>query len=57
MKTKNFDCVEMKRHAQEKIYQETKNMTAKQKIAYYNRIGETARQRQAKLRVKLGLTA
>ena len=57
MKTKKFDCVEMKRHAQEKIYRETKGMTTKQKIAYYNRIGESARQRQAKLRAKLSLAA
>lgn len=57
MKTKSFDCVEMKHHAQEKIYKETKNMTTKQKIAYYNRIGQAARQRQAKLRAKLGLAA
>ncbi len=55
MKNKSFDCVEMKRRAQERIYEETRHLTAEKKIAYYNRIGEAARKRQAELRAKLNL--
>jgi hypothetical protein len=36
MKTKKkFDCVGFKRQAQEKIYEDTKGMTATEEIAYY----------------------
>ena len=57
MKTKKFDCVEMKRHAQEKIYAETRRMTAKQKAAYHQRAFARMKAKQAKLRTKLGLAA
>ena len=53
MKNKTFDCVAMKRRAQERIYEETRHMTPEEKIAYYNRIGAVARNRQAELRSKL----
>jgi len=56
MKNKTFDCVEMKRQAQERIYEDTRHMTAVEKVAFYNRIGDVARQRQAKLRARLNLT-
>ncbi len=55
MKNKTFDCVEMKRRAQEQIYEETRRMTVEQKIAYYHRIGQAARKRQTELRAKLNL--
>jgi len=55
MKNKTFDCVEMKRQAQERIYEDTRNMTAPEKVAFYNRIGDAARQRQAELRARLKL--
>ena len=55
MKIKIFDCVEMKRQAQERIYEETRHMTAEEKVAYYNRIGAAARNRQAELRERSGL--
>jgi hypothetical protein len=32
MKTKTFDCVEMKRRAGERIYDETKDLTLEQTI-------------------------
>jgi len=32
---KTFDCVEMKRAAQEQIYEETKDMTGEQRRAYF----------------------
>lgn len=56
MKNKTFDCVEMKRQAQERIYEDTRDMTAGEKVAFYNRIGEVASQRKAELRAKLSLT-
>ncbi|MEX1118959.1 MAG: hypothetical protein WEB60_09215 [Terrimicrobiaceae bacterium] len=46
----------MKRQAQERIYEDTRDMTAGEKVAFYNRIGEVARQRKAELRAKLSLT-
>jgi hypothetical protein len=35
VKKKNFDCVEIKRRIQEKIYEETKDMNHEQLIAYF----------------------
>jgi hypothetical protein len=35
MKTKPFDCVEMKRNAAERIYEETKNLTLDERIQYW----------------------
>lgn len=37
---KKFDCVEMKRQAQAKIYEETEDMTAEQRIAYFRKAAE-----------------
>jgi len=34
MKIKTFDCVEMKRRIQEKIYEETKDMSSEEYIAF-----------------------
>ena len=35
MKTKTFDCVEMKRKAALRIYDETKNLSLDQRIDYW----------------------
>jgi hypothetical protein len=35
-KTRNFDCLEMKKTIQAKIYAEIKDMTAEQRIAYFH---------------------
>ena len=35
-KEKEFDCLEMKREIQAKIYEEIKDMTADERIAYFN---------------------
>jgi len=35
-KKKSFDCVEMKRRIQEKMYEETKNMSHQELLAYYH---------------------
>lgn len=32
---KNFDCIKFKRQVQTKIYEEIKNMTVKEQIAYF----------------------
>jgi len=32
---KTFDCLEFKRKAQERIYEETKHLTTEEKIAYF----------------------
>ncbi len=34
-KTKDFDCVEMKRKAAERIYEETKDMSLDERIEYW----------------------
>lgn len=34
---KSFDCVEMKRRAQEKIYKETKGMSVDEQLAYWKK--------------------
>ena len=36
-KNKEFDCVEMKRRIQEKIYEETKEMTNEELIEYFHK--------------------
>jgi hypothetical protein len=36
-KNKEFDCVEMKRRIQEKIYEETKDMTNEELIEYFHK--------------------
>ena len=35
MKTKTFDCVEMKHKASLRIYEDTKNLSLDQRIAYW----------------------
>jgi len=52
MAIEEYDCVKIKRDAQECIHAETKDMTPEQLVAYYNRIGEALRQEQAELRAK-----
>jgi DNA/RNA-binding domain of Phe-tRNA-synthetase-like protein len=54
MKNKPFDCVEMKRQAQEKIYAEIAAMSDQEKIAYYHRAFEQLKAKQEKLRVQAG---
>jgi hypothetical protein len=52
MKIEEYECVKIKRHAQERIYAETRDMTPEQLVAYYSQIGEALRKRQADLRAK-----
>jgi len=46
MKTKTFDCVEMKRKGAEKVRQETAGMTPEQELAYWQRGTEELRSLQ-----------
>ena len=52
MKLEEYDCVKIKRRAQTRIYEETKNLTPAALVAHYQRIAATARQRQTELRAR-----
>lgn len=43
MRTKKFDCVEMKRKGARKVYEATKGMTVKEEVEYWRRRTEEAR--------------
>ncbi|MCX6645042.1 MAG: hypothetical protein NTY09_01585 [bacterium] len=49
---KKFDAVAMKRKAQEEIYEEIKNLTADEKVEYFNKAGERFRQEMESMRAK-----
>jgi len=40
MKTKSFDCVEMKRRGSLRIHEETKNLTPEEKLEYWKKRNE-----------------
>ena len=46
MKTKKFDCVEMKRRGAARIHERTKDMTLEQKIDYWRRRSRAFRSEQ-----------
>lgn len=54
MKTKTFDCIEMKRQIQGRLYDKTKSMTAEEELAYYHTEARQFQQRLASLRKQLG---
>lgn len=43
MKTKAFDCVEMKRKGAQKVYEATRDMSAEEEAAYWQERTEAAR--------------
>jgi hypothetical protein len=47
---KKFDTVEMKRKIQSKIYEEIKDLTLDEEIAYFNKAGERFQRDMEKLR-------
>ena len=49
MKTKTFDCVEMKRRAAARIHEEIGDLTLEQKIEYWRRQSEQFRAEQEEL--------
>ena len=46
MKTKTFDCVEMKHRGAEKVREQTKDMTLKQELAFWQERSRLLKQRQ-----------
>jgi|GEM_PF-1441712 len=46
MRNKEFDCVEMKHRAAEKVQNRLAGMSDEEKIAYFKRIGDEFRIRQ-----------
>ena len=46
MKTKTFDCVEMKRQAGRKIYEELKGKSVEEQIEYWKKVSEKFRRRR-----------
>jgi len=55
MKNKTFDCVEMKRLAQERIYEETRHLTPEQMAAHHQNSFAQLKAHQSELRAKLAL--
>jgi hypothetical protein len=49
-KIKDFDCVEMQDRAALRIYEETKDMTKEQELAYWQRKNEEAHKRYPRMR-------
>jgi len=47
MKTKTLDCVEMKRQASLRIYQETKDLSVQEKVVYWREKSEAMMRRRA----------
>lgn len=43
---KNFDCIEMKRDAQTRIYEEIKGMSHQEQIAYFQKAVRSSRFRE-----------
>ncbi len=52
MKVEEYECVQAKRRAQARIYEQTKDLTPEELLAHYRRLSETARRRQAELRAR-----
>jgi hypothetical protein len=46
MKTKTFDCVEMKHRGAEKVREQTKDMTPEQELAFWHERSRILRRRQ-----------
>jgi hypothetical protein len=57
MKIEEYPCVKIKRQAQERIYEETKEMTPEQRLTYHQRSFAHLQARQAELRARFHLPA
>ena len=53
MKSKEFDCVAMKRQGAERIYEQTKHMTADERLELWQERTRRLRRRQAELQRRL----
>ena len=51
MKTKKFDCVQMKRLGAEKVREQTATLTKEQELAFWRERSSHLRQRQEALKV------
>ncbi len=52
MKTKTFDCVEMKRRGAEYVYSIIKDMTPQEEVEYWRKCTEEMRREQENLRAR-----
>jgi hypothetical protein len=52
MKTKKFDCVEMKRRGAERVHNIIKDMTPQQELEYWRKRSEEFKQEQEHLRAE-----
>ncbi len=52
MRKKKFDCVEMQHEAGRRIYEETRNMTFEERLAYWQEANRAFGERVRKLRAK-----
>jgi hypothetical protein len=52
MKTKTFDCVEMKRQGSQRIYEAVKDMTFEQEVAYWREQSRQFREEQSRIAAK-----
>ena len=52
MKIEEYECVKIKRRAQARIYEQTKDLTPEELVAHYQRLGTAARRQQAELRAR-----
>jgi len=57
MKTKAFDCVEMKRRGAESLRQRLAGMTIEQEIEYWRRRSEEFQREQERLRTHTAVTS
>ena len=53
MKTKTFDCVEMKREGAERVQKKLAGMTPEERLAYWDEKYEQLAQRQKQLKKKV----
>jgi hypothetical protein len=51
MKTKTFDCVQMKRLGAAKVREQTETLTREQELSYWQDLSRHLRQRQEALKV------
>lgn len=56
MKTKKFDCVQMKHSGAEKVREQTASLTTEQELAYWRQRSQHLRLRQEALKAHAGRT-
>jgi hypothetical protein len=56
MKTKTFDCVEMKRQAALRVHERLKDLTVEQQIEYWRQRSEEFQRERGRLGAQAGVT-